>query len=70
MVLYPEYPMDKGHNLMVNPSQCVHVMKHENHDACRISTQAKKLLFTAVMTIFLGRNGGGVGRMLLPSKGK
>lgn len=29
-----------------------------------------KLLFTAVMAIFLGKNGGGVGRMLMPSKGK
>ena len=48
-------------------------MKHKTHYICVISTQAKAFDHSCLMVTFLGRrpqNGGGVGRMLMPSKGQ
>lgn len=69
VMVHLEYPMDKGHNLMVNPSHSAHFvsMKHfwtYLHTSQSLSSQ---------LFFFLGKkpqNGGGVGRMLMPSKGK
>ena len=50
MVLHLEYPMDKGHNLMVNLSHSVFI-KHEHFWDIIVGFPHKpKLLFTAVMS--------------------
>lgn len=68
-VLWLEYTMDNFHSPTVSPSHPVHFVSPLLHYV----HVSHKLLFTGSHFLFLGRtpqNGGGVGAVLMPSKGK